>query len=314
MRVGLVVNPVSGGGRGRRAGLSAQQALISEGLDVQRVETAAPGEAARIGAALARDGHDLVIALGGDGTVSEVADGLIAAARAEGLALPEFGFVAAGTGMDFRRNFSQPQDPAQAVRALLETPARPVDVGEASFTGPDGSSGRRHFLNVASLGISGMVAASVNRAKARGSRAGSSLYVTHAIREILRYRPQRLTIRVDGGPAIEAEIAVVAIANGGWFGGGMHLAPGADPRDGLLDLVVLKSGSRWTTLGHLATLSTGRTARSPDILRLQGRSIAVSATAPEPPDRRAVLELDGETMTGLPVTYRILPGALMLRA
>lgn len=313
MRIGLVVNPVSGGGRGRKAGGIAWETLFGDGFDVRLIETSGPGEAARIGGALACDGVDLVIALGGDGTVSEVVDGLMTA-HAEGVALPEFGFVAAGTGMDFRRNFLLPDDPARAVRSILATAARPVDVGEASFILPDGGAGRRYFLNVASLGVSGVIAAAVNAAKARGSRAGASLYYSHSIREILRYRAQALSIQVDDGPVITARIGVVAIANGGWFGGGMHVAPDADPRDGAFEVVVMKSHSRWRTLWHLLQVSSGGHRNSPDIHFIRGRSVRIETPGDEQPGERVVLEMDGETMIGLPASYRILPGALMLRA
>lgn len=312
MRIGLVVNPVSGGGRGRKAGGTAFNALRQDGCDVTVIETAAPGDATRIATRLAEEGFELVIALGGDGTASEVVNGLMKA-RDAGAALPDFGFVAAGTGMDFRRNFSLPTDPAAAARAVISATATPVDVGEVSFIRPDGTPGQRYFLNVASIGLSGVIAASVNAAKARGSRAGASLYFLHSVREILRYRGERLTVQVDDDQPIEAEIGVVAVANGGWFGGGMPVAPDADPRDGVLNIVIMTSHSRLKTLGHLIQLSTGRHRNSRSIQFLRGRSVRIAA-AFSSSGSSVVLEMDGETMQDLPAYYRILPGALMLRA
>lgn len=313
MRVGIVANPVSGGGRVRRHGARVRAAIAGRIPDAVYVETTGQGHAARLAADFARQGFDLVIAFGGDGTASETADGLLKAAGEPDVRLPEFGIIPAGTGMDFRRNFSIPSDPVAAAHAALDTLARPVDVGHVTFHHPDGSESVRHFLNVASLGISGDIVTAVNAAKASGSRSGDLVYLAHSVREILRYRPNLVRIEADG-EAIETDsVAVVAIANGGWFGGGMHLAPEARTTDGELDLVIMRAGGSFRLLTHLARVYGGWHTSSPDISFRRVTSVRIEAVD-LPGELPVSLEVDGESTTGLPATYRILPRALMLRS
>lgn len=312
MRVAIVANPVSGGGRVRRHGPAVRAAVAARFPDCVYVETTGQGHAARLGAEFAREGFDLVMAYGGDGTASETADGLLGAAAEPGVRQPDFAIVPAGTGMDFRRNFPIPTDPVAAALAALDRPARAVDVGQALFHHADGSETVRHFLNVASLGVSGVIVTAVNAAKASGSRSGDLVYLTHSVREILRYRPHRLRIEADGAALDMESVAVAAIANGGWFGGGMHVAPDALTDDGFFDLVVMRAGGSLRLLSHLAKVYGGRHRNSPDISFRKVRSVRVEAM--DGPDGPPVaLEMDGESTPGLPVTYRVLPKALMLR-
>lgn len=313
MRVAIVANPVSGGGRVRRYGAAVRSAIAARHPDAVYVETTGPGHAARLGAGFAREGFDLVLAFGGDGTASETVDGMLATASAPGRNRPEFGIVPAGTGMDFRRNFNIPAHPVRAALQALDRPARPVDVGHVTFRHPDGRESGSHFLNVSSLGISGVIAAAVNTAKANGSRSGNLVYLLCSVREILRYRPNLVLIQADGEAIDMGPVAVTAIANGGWFGGGMRLAPDADPGDGALDLVVLRAGSRLRLLSHLAKVYGGWHRNCPDICFRRVRSVRVEALD-LPGDVPIALELDGESTHGLPAVYRVLPGALMLRA
>jgi YegS/Rv2252/BmrU family lipid kinase len=312
MRLAIVANPVSGGGRVRRHGAAVRDALAARNPDTVYVETTGPGHAARLAGDFARDGYDLVLAYGGDGTASETVDGLMKAATQSGTRLPEFGIIPAGTGMDFRRNFKIPTDPVEAALAALDAATRAIDIGHVTFHHEDGSESVRHFLNVASLGISGVIVTAVNEAKARGSRSGDLVYLLHSLREIMRFRPSRVRFSADGGPDEAEEVAVLAIANGGWFGGGMHLAPDAHPADGLLDLVIMRAASRPALLSHLAKVYGGRHRTSPDITFRRVTSLRVEPTQC-PGDLPAASEMDGESTPNLPATYRVLPGALMFR-
>lgn len=312
MRIAIVANPVSGGGRASRYLPAIRAALAKRAERLVVLETTGPGDASRFGRALASEGHDLVIALGGDGTVGAVADGLIAAGDEGRGPLPDFGFIAAGTGMDFRRNFSLPADPVKAALALMDMPARPVDAGRVELLRADGSTVRRHFLNVASLGLSGTIAASVNAAKEKGSRAGSLLYTLHSLREIVRLAAHPMRIRVDDQPDITGPVAMLAIANGRFFGGGMRIAPMADIRDGLFELALLSPQNRLVLLWYLVQILAGGAGRGKGIRRARGESIAVFM---EPADgaEGILFEMDGETERAVSARYTVLPGALKIR-
>ena len=273
--------------------------------------TRGKGDGARLAESLALSGAGLVIAFGGDGTLGEVADGLLRLPRGAVARLPDLGFIAAGTGSDFRRNFSFPADPATAALALLDRPPRAVDAGRVRFALPEGGEGVRHFLNIASFGITGEIVQAVNRAKTEGrNRSGALVYLLHTLGALLRYRFPAVRVSIDGAPPLEAPVAAVAIANGAWFGGGMKIAPDARIDDGLFEAVVVRARSRATLIANLARVYGGRHRSHPDVTMRQARSVEVM-----PADITAIipLEFDGEDLGCLPARYEILPAALMVR-
>lgn len=310
MRIAIIVNPVSGGGRASRHAEAVHAAIRSRHAETTLALTRGRGDAARLAEAHARAGIDLLIAFGGDGTLGEVADGLLRGDRPEGARLPELGFLAAGTGSDFRRNFSFPPDPAAAALALLDRPARAVDAGRVTFALPGGGEGTRHFLNIASLGITGEIVTAVNRAKMEKNRAGPLIYLLHTLGALLRFRFPAVSVTLDDEPPVEARVAAVAIANGAWFGGGMKIAPDARIDDGLFDAVIVRARNRPTLLANLARVYGGLHRSHPDVTIRRAQRVAVR---PVFPADMVALEFDGEDLGCLPAAYEILPGALMLR-
>lgn len=309
MRIGLIVNPVSGGGRASRHAEAVSAALERRVPQVDMRFTLGRGHAARLAEDFAGEGADLVIAFGGDGTLGEVADGLLRG-RSPGGRLPQLGFIAAGTGSDFRRNFSFSSDPATAALELLDRPARPIDAGRVSFSLPGGGEGHRHFLNIASLGITGDIVETVNRAKMEGTKSGPLVYLFHTLGALLRYRFPSIRIALDDAAPLDAQVAAVAVANGAWFGGGMKIAPDARVDDGLFDVVVVRARNRSTLIGNLARVYGGRHRSHPDVTIARASTVTVHPAAP---DAIIPLEFDGEDLGCLPARYDILPGALMVR-
>lgn len=310
MRIAIIVNPVSGGGRASRHAEAVHAAVLSRHPETELALTRGRGDAARLAEGHARAGINLVIAFGGDGTLGEVADGLLRLPLPEGGRLPELGFIAAGTGSDFRRNFSFPADPAEAVLALLDRPARAIDAGRARFALPGGGEGTRHFLNIASLGITGEIVTAVNRAKLEKNRSGALIYLVHTVRALLGFRFPAVRVTLDDGVPDEAKVAAVAIANGAWFGGGMKIAPDARLDDGLFDAVIVRARNRPTLLANLARVYGGLHRSHPDV---SIRRVSRVAVHPVNPSDMVALEFDGEDVGCLPARYDILPGALMLR-
>lgn len=313
MRVGIVVNPVSGGGRATRHAASVRDVIAAHADDVEMVETAGPGEATRLAQGFAARGFDLVIALGGDGTIGEVADGLLRHIPAEGGRRPDYAFVSAGTGSDFRRNFPDHDAPEAAALAIMQAQPRPVDAGHVRFVDGDGQARDRYFINIASLGISGVIAGAVNHAKLKGRTSGKLIFLYHTIRELLRYPFQTISISLDGGAFQEERIAVVAIANGAWFGGGMRVAPDADLSDGLFDVVIMQASSRLRLIANLYLIYSGKHRFSPFVRIVRASRVDVSPAGGLAVNA-AILDVDGESPGHLSACYQIIPGALMLRA
>jgi len=205
--------------------------------DFRAVFTTRRGEATDIARDAARGGERMVVAVGGDGTASEVVDGLAGAGR---VVEPEllFGCIPHGTGGDLRRSLGWPGLPEEAARALAVGITVTCDLGFVTYTAHDGSTQARHFVNVSSFGVSGCVVRELQRS---GRLLGGKLtYTLASAKALFRFRDQPVRWRADGGDWVEEPITAMAICNGRFFGAGMMVAPAARMDDGLLDLTVWK--------------------------------------------------------------------------
>lgn len=311
MKVGVIMNPVAGGGRLRRRWPEIGAALEAEFGEVTLRETGMPRDAVTLAMDLAANGCELVIAAGGDGTVGEVADGLInAAADGSSAAL---GVLPCGTGTDFARGIGLGQGGAYeaAIRRMAASKGRLIDAGRMSYVDDNGALARRHFINIASLGLSGAVVRAVNADARRGRVSAQALFFWRTVAEFIRYPFQDVRITVDDGEAIEARIALVAAANGKYFGAGMMVAPDAALDDGRLDVVILRAAGKLGLIRDIRLIYGGRHRDHPAITILRGRKVTVE---PLGTGGRAILvEADGESPGRIPATFEIIPGALTLR-
>ncbi|WP_274628034.1 diacylglycerol/lipid kinase family protein [Arvimicrobium flavum] len=311
MTVGVIMNPVAGGGRlkqewpGIRAELEARIGVF------ELRETGEPGDAAIFAHAFALSGFEKIIAVGGDGTVGEVVDGLLMA-REEGAGKVELGVVPCGSGSDFARGLGLPLEPLAAARRFADGEAHAIDVGRVCYVGETGRLASRHFVNIASLGISGPIARAVNDDRRKERVSAEALFYWRTVSELVRYRFRHVRITIDDQPPFEARVALVAASNGKFFGGGMMIAPDAAPDDGLLDVVVLSSASKPRLIWDLRLVYGGRHRHHPAITILRGRRISVEPLG-DPPDDCALVEVDGECPGHIPATFEILPKALTLR-
>ena len=300
------MNPTSAGGRtGRHFDRVARAVKAAQG-DFRAVFTTRQGEAVDIAREAARGGERMVVAVGGDGTASEVVDGLIDAGR---VVEPEvlFGCIPQGTGGDLRRSLGWAATPEEAARALAVGVTVTCDVGLVEYTAHDGSARKRHFVNVSSFGVSGRVV----RELARGGRLGGGklTYTLASARALLGYRDQPVRWRVDGGEWTEERLTALAICNGRYFGAGMMVAPTARMDDGLLDVTAWKGLGFADFLTKRRMLYDGTHVKLPNTRCLRARVVEA-----EPMEGAEVLlDVDGEQPGRLPARWRVLPGALRVR-
>ncbi|MEQ1768730.1 MAG: diacylglycerol kinase family protein [Devosia sp.] len=305
MPVGVVVNPAAGGGRLSRAWPELARMLESRLGELDVLLTKAPGDGRALAAQHVRNGRSLVIAAGGDGTANEVADGILS----EG-GQPAFGVISVGTGRDFVRTIGH-SDLAAAVEAIGLGRTRRIDAGRVSYTTDDGRTERRHFLNVASLGVSGPTVRAVNAHKhGRPVNAKASFYF-HTVAELLKYRKQQVRIRFDDGELIHVETALVAIANGRYFGSGMMIAPDAAIDDGQFDVLVYRAEGKLRMILDFNLIYRGAHVALPRVRIKRCRWVEVE---PVGAGDDAIIEIDGESPGRIPARFEILPGALTLRA
>jgi diacylglycerol kinase (ATP) len=265
--------------------------------------TRGPGDATRIARTAAAAGRPLLVAFGGDGTASEAAGGILASG-----AEAQLGLLPCGSGLDFARTLGVPAELEEAACVLAAGRSRRIDVGRAVFRDAAGALVARAFINAASFGLSGEVAARVNAARARGRRAA---YLTAALRAAWGFRHPVVRVQADGEPPWQAAVTDVAICNGRFFGGGMRIAPEADPADGRLDLVVIGRYALPGIVRHARRLYAGTHGRLPRVHISQVRQVSAEPAAP---DGRVGLELDGESPGWLPAAFELRPAALVVRA
>ena len=301
-RLCLIVNPSAG----RRAGgglRAITEALDARGLAHDVEVTAAAGDATAIARRRLADGYRFLVAVGGDGTVHEVVNGMVDGEGRPVAAGAVLGVVAAGSGCDLVRTFGLPARPAPAVARLAGDGVRPVDVARVEYLDAGGRRAHRVFANIAEVGLGATTAA---RAAALPRRLGQSRYLVAFWAVLARYRPGDARIEVDGSVGYEGRAVNVVLANCRYFGGGMHISPRSDPADGLLDLLVF-TGRKTDSFTMLPQVYRGRHLPHPRVVELRGRRFRVETVRP------LDVEADGEVLGTSDVTVEVVPGALTLK-
>ncbi|MER9133618.1 diacylglycerol kinase family protein [Mesorhizobium sp. M0768] len=311
MKVAVVLNPIAGGGRLKRHWPEVAASLKRHFGDFELRETQAEGDAERLALDLAAIGFELVIAAGGDGTASEVADGLLKAFRESGRTA-ELGLLPCGTGIDFARGLGLSNNVDLTLKRIAEAKPRKVDAGCISYVDDHGALASRHFINIASLGLSGATDRAVNADRRKGKVSAKALFYWRTVWEFLRYRFQEVAITIDDGAPVEARMALVAVANGKFFGGGMMIAPDAELNDGEFDIVILRAAGKLKLIWDIRLLYGGRHRNHPAITILRGKKVVVEPLGGVQKNA-ALIDVDGESPGRIPATFEILPGALTLR-
>jgi YegS/Rv2252/BmrU family lipid kinase len=299
----VVVNPRSGGGLSAKL-WAKLVGPITDGLGPFDTRfTEARGDGRRIAREEAQGGRGLVIALGGDGTISEVADGLLDAGGTAAL-----GIIPRGTGGDFRRALELPQDLAAAARQIRDGRVRAIDAGRVTFVGHAGETLTRHFVNVASFGFSSAVA---TRANDSSKRLGAKVaFLGATLKTLLAYENVEVEVAIDGGAKRRMTTLLGAIGNGRFFGGGMQICPEARLDNGKLDLVTVGDLGRLEILAKIHRIFSGTHLSIPEVQSAQVQTVEVW---PADPKAEIPLEVDGETPGRLPAKFEVVPGVLRLK-
>jgi YegS/Rv2252/BmrU family lipid kinase len=301
-RAVFVINPASDGGGTGRAWPEIAASARRHGLEVVERRTEAAGHATELTREAVTAGEELVVAVGGDGTVNEVVNGFCDTGGQPLGGPTALGVIERGTGCDFIRTFGIPKQVDRAVATLAAGRRRRIDIGRATCTTPSGPS-IRMFANVASCGMTGAVAERANATSKRLGGTPAFLWATAV--SFLSWRNVEFHVRAD-----EMERTLVAnnvvCANCRFFGGGMKIAPRAEPDDGMLEVVLIGDVSKVDFILNLHRLYRGTLGRHRKVEELRARRIEITPAAPLP------AEVDGEQPGTTPVVYEIVPGALDL--
>ena len=305
LKTQVIVNPESNQGRTRKRWGEIREGLRSFIREFKFEFTEKPLHATDLARQAIKDGTELVIGVGGDGTMNEIANGFFEDRR---IINPEatLGVVPAGTGCDLTKSLNIPAGLKDALKVITEAPSVRMDVGKVRFRANAGGEEERFFLNVADFGLGGEV---VRRVNERRLQRKASSYVRCMVTTMVQYRNKHVRIRVDGENLPEGEYLIGAVANGKIFGKGMKVAPGARLDDGLFDTVLVRGFKFLEFCRHGWKLMNGSHITHPKVTVVRGSKIEAW---PED-DEDVLLELDGEQLGRLPATFEILPRNLLIK-
>ena len=288
MRTCVIINP--------KAGSAEQVSVLEDALERQDAiscwQTAEAGDARALAIKALEDGFDRIVAAGGDGTISEVVNGMMPGERAATL-----GIIPLGTGNDLARTLALPNDPRDALALVLADGHRPIDVIKAT-------SGDRtvYGINAAAGGFTGQV----NEIMTSEMKAtwGPLAYLFGAASALPDLRDYHTRIALDDEPEEAIDAFNVVIANGRSIGGGKRVAPHANPMDGLLDVVIVKQAGALELAGLAAKFAVGDHLKSPHVIYRCVKHIRVTSKP------GMWFNVDGELLAKEPLTFTVLPGAL----
>jgi diacylglycerol kinase (ATP) len=308
-RTRLIVNPRAGAGRAGQH-LEELRAAVARRLPgAEIVLTEAQGHGRHLAREAAQDGIGLLVAVGGDGTIHEIVDGLFDGDRAISDSLV-LGIVPAGTGSDLRRSLELPEDRDDALGVLVSGRDRPVDVVHVTLQTREGPRVER-YINVAGFGANGEVVRHANQMDKR--LGGRVTFFRASLKTSLSYSPAELALRwidADGRQQTwQGRAASVFLANGHYCGGGMWVGKGGQMDDGLIEVTVLPPDGTTTQVVQARRLYDGSLGQWPGARRMQVRELEARPVSGAP----VQLDLDGENPGQLPAIFRVLPRALRIR-
>ena len=308
----VIVNPESAGGSTRKAWPQIASDLRSHFGPFKNIFTEANGGGVTLAKEAAQKGVRLIIACGGDGTISEVANGILASGKDV-----ELGILPSGTGGDFRRTLEIPSSSREAANIVRTGRTRRIDVGKVTYIDNSGLESTRYFLGVASCGLSTKV---IERIKAGGPDwlptntpqwlGGGISFGASLLQTAMRSESERVVLQLDDAREQHLSVVSLCIANARYFGGGMKIAPNAKLADGKFDLITIGDLSGLKIVTSSPRLYFGSHLSMSEVAHTLAKKVVLR---PADKDRRITLEIDGELPGRLPAQFQIIPEALKVR-
>lgn len=297
----IIINPESDRGRTGKRWQSIKEALSTFFKEYKYEFTEKPSHATEISRSAIKEGAELIVGVGGDGTMNEIANGFF---ENKTLINPEtsLGIVPSGTGSDFSRSLNIPTNLKNAMEIITEAPVSRIDTGRVKYQSHEGEDKERFFLNITDFGIGGEV---VHRMTLKQARKNSSSYLKSLVSTFIHYKNKKLRIKIDGQELPVDEYMVGAVANGRIFGKGMKIAPEAKLDDGFFDVVLVKGMKVLEFCRNVWRIYSGTHLSHPKIDLIRGRHIEVFPDAEEEQD--VLIEVDGEQVGKVPVSFDIFP-------
>jgi YegS/Rv2252/BmrU family lipid kinase len=309
----VIVNPASADGATRDAWPKIASNLRTHFGAFSVAFTEAAGHGRQLAAEAAKQGVKLIIACGGDGTISEVVNGIL-----ESNGATELGVLPSGTGGDFRRTLRMPNNVAAAARALRNGRTRTIDAGRVTFVNDSSERETRFFINVASFGMSTAVLDKTASGEAKKwipgfapRKLSSKLsYAAATVQTTLSSTPTEVHVQLDELPERRLRVAEFCVANARYYGGAMKIAPDAKLDDGQFDIITIGDASAFRILANSPRLYFGAHLRMNEVTHALAKQVVARSVKK---DEEVRVELDGEVVGRLPATFQIMPLALRVR-
>jgi len=295
----VIVNPVAGAYSTRRKWPRISKLLRHVGLSFDYEYTEGVGHAIEIARAAASDGYRYVVAVGGDGTVNEVANGILYSTSSSNTSL---GIVSTGTGSDFARSVGIPRDYTAACSFLTSSRRLVIDVGVVEYKSK-GQTLQRFFVNAAGVGFdAAVVEATEHLPKYFG---GTIPYLAGLLRTLFGYQNKSVVLHLGDKVEVKRILSVV-VANGCYFGGGMHVTPQAELNNSLLDVMTVGDIGKFELLKALPMVYKGTHISHPKVRMEKATHIIIESS------ERILVHADGELLGEGPASFWLMPAALSI--
>lgn len=305
----VIVNPKSAAGSTESRWAQTASDLRAHFGAFQVAFTKKPGDGINLAKKAAENGRKFIIACGGDGTINEVANGILQSGEAV-----ELGILPSGTGGDFRRSLNVSNEPREAAKSLRDGTTKLIDVGKVTFLNHENERVARYFLNVSSFGLSASINERVKAKNAFGwlpfdAVRGKAKFAFSTLQEVFESDSTIVRVKIDDKAEKSLSTINFCVANARYFGGGMKIAPDAKLDDGFFDIINIGDIKTAKILLNAYKLYNGSHLALEEVKQTLAKRIEVSSAT----NQAIFIETDGELPGKLPAVYEIVPQALKIR-
>lgn len=306
MKAKIILNPVSGGGVSKKVWLAVKKELDKRKIDYVYEETTPATSARKLTGMSIKEGFTWIIGIGGDGTLSNIANGFLENGKP---IHPEaiFSPIPAGRGNDFVKSIRVSKNPEKAILQILDGNVRKIDMIKVNFTNEDKSIGEYYCLNLADFGMGGEVVYRVNRSSLGKWLGGKAVFLYYTILCLFSYKNKSMQLKLSNGEFIDVKSRLVVCANGEYAGGGMWFAPKAKLSDGLFDFLAIKDIGIWETVLKFSKLYKGQLNDEEKVTSRQITYLEASSA------EDVFIDVDGENMGQLPAKFTLIPSLLTIK-
>jgi YegS/Rv2252/BmrU family lipid kinase len=306
----VIANPKSAAGSTRERWSAIASDLRTHFGPFTVAFTKGPGDGIEIAKRAAEEGRKFIIACGGDGTINEIANGILRSGNDV-----ELGIFPSGTGGDFRRTIGMSSEIREAARELREGKPKRIDVGKVTFVDHHDKRAERYFLNVTSFGLAASI---IERVKGSTSLSwlpldtvrGRASFALSTLQEVIAIGATSVRVKIDDKEEHTLQTVNFCVANARFFGGGMKIAPAAKINDGFLDVINIGDIRTAKIILNAYTLYRGTHLDLSEVKDTLAKRIEAR---PLRDDQEVHIEIDGELPGKLPAVYEVVPGALRVR-